>query len=62
MLWLRIAATVFMGISCITCFIKNSNIYTNTEHPNQNASIELAIATVYGWLWRAFVIVAIWKI
>ena len=62
MLWLRIVATVFMGISCMTCLIKNINIYSNTQNPSNNDNIEVAIATIYGWLWRAFVIVAIWKI
>jgi hypothetical protein len=62
MLALRIAATVCMGISCMTCLMKNINIFSDTKHPNGTASIELAIATIYGWLWRAFVIIAIWKI
>ena len=62
MLWLRIVATVFMGISCATCLMKNINIFTDTQHPNGTANKELAIATIYGWLWRAFIIFAIWKI
>ena len=62
MLWLRIVATVFMGISCMTCLVKNIHLYSNTQKPSENDTIEVAISTIYGWLWRAFIIFAIWKI
>ena len=59
MLVFRILATVFVGISCITAFIKNICVYYN-EGKFDDACI---IATsIYGWLWRAFVIVALWLI
>ena len=57
MLVFRILTTIFIGISCITTFIKNINIYADKGRYD-NACI--FATTIYGWLWRAFVIVAIW--
>lgn len=55
MLIFRILGTVFVGFSVITCFLKNCNIFAQSNR-------DVIISTVYGWLWRAFVIVAIWII
>jgi len=52
---LRIIATVIMGLSCFTCFLKNTNIFTKSNKA-------VIISTVYGLLWRAFVITALWII
>ena len=62
MLVWRIIATVIMGISCLTCLIKNINLYADTQHPENSGSIEIAIACIYGWIWRAFIIFVIWKL
>ena len=58
MLVLRIIATIIMGISCLTCAVKNINIFSYGSHPNR----DVIIVTICGWLWRAFIIVAIWLI
>lgn len=58
MLIFRILATIFVGLSCITCFLKNISIFSDWKHPYR----ETILFTNYGWLWRAFVIVAIWII
>ena len=58
MLVLRIIATVIIGISCLTCALKNINIFSYGPHPNR----DVIIVTIWGWLWRAFIIVAIWLI
>lgn len=55
MLALRIIATVFMGLSVISMIMKNFNIWD--KNPEAAAGV-----TVYGTLWRAFVIVALWLI
>ena len=57
MLALRIIATVFVGLSFLTTWVKNSNVWSS-----QNEDGMLWGVTLYGWLWRAFVIVAIWVI
>lgn len=59
MLVFRILATVFMGFSCITTFIKNITVYANKGKYDDACIIATSI---YGWLWRAFVIVALWLI
>ena len=58
MLVFRILATVFVGISCVTTLIKNIAMFAERDNEIRNVSIW----TIYGWLWRAFVIVAIWLI
>ena len=58
MLVFRIIATVLVGISYFTSFVKNTNFFK--EDINQDRKIILW--TLYGWLWRAFVIVALWVI
>lgn len=62
MLALRIIATVIMGISCLSCFVKNVSVYTDTLHPDLKEYVYVGVATAYGWLWRAFIIVALWLI
>lgn len=57
MLALRIIATVFMGLSFLTTWIKNSNVWSRTDENGMCLGV-----TLYGWLWRAFVIVVIWVI
>lgn len=58
MLVFRIIATILMGISCITAACKNISIFGQTPHPTRDVIIAINIS----WLWRAFVIVAIWLI
>lgn len=60
MLAFRIIATVLMGLSCFTALVKNINIYA--KHNTKSEDIAIIISTAYGWLWRAFVIVALWVI
>ena len=57
MLALRIIATVFVGISIFTTWAKNTNIWSSSDDNSMSV-----VATIYGWLWRAFVIVALWVI
>ena len=59
MLVFRILATIFVGLSCITTFIKNVSVY-HGKGKFEDACI--IAATTYGWIWRAFVIVTIWLI
>lgn len=59
MLVFRILATIFMGISCVTALVKNINIYAGR---GEHSDVTVIISTIYGWAWRAFVIVAIWLI
>lgn len=54
MLVLRIVATVFMAIGCMTAITKNSIIWED--------SMEQMMASIYGLAWRGFVIAAIWLI
>ena len=58
MLVFRILATVFLGISCLTSPLKNICIFAGKEHEIK----DVCVWTIYGWLWRAFCIVAIWLI
>ena len=57
MLALRIIATVFVGLSFLTAWIKNSNVWSRADENGMCLGV-----TLYGWLWRAFVIVVIWVI
>ena len=59
MLVFRILGTIFIGISCITTFIKNISVYSGKGKYDDACIIA---TTGYGWLWRAFVIVALWLI
>ncbi|MBO7713392.1 MAG: hypothetical protein J6S85_07450 [Methanobrevibacter sp.] len=59
MLALKIIATVLLGLSCITTFIKNVNIFEDSNEKSFNTKA-IALFTLWGWLWRALVIVALW--
>lgn len=59
MLVFRILSTVFLGLSCITSLMKNINMFGDNTHQGDKEVIGF---TIYGWLWRAFVIVSIWLI
>ena len=61
MLALKIIATVFVGLSCITAFIKNILVLRD-EKTDKFYFKSIIGATLYGWLWRALVIVALWII
>lgn len=54
MLAMQIIATLFVGISIFTCELKNNAIWDEKSH--------VIATTVWGGLWRIFVIVAIWII
>lgn len=56
MLVLKIIATVFLGLSCITSVIKNASIFANVDNEIPN----FCIWSLYSLLWRAFVITALW--
>ena len=58
MLAIRIIATVFLGISCITTCIDS----TEETLKAKLSPIELALALLIHFSWRAFVIVALWVI
>lgn len=58
MLVFRIVATVLVGISCSTCLFKNVNFFKEDIYQDK----KIVLWTLYGWLWRAFVIVALWVI
>ena len=58
MLVFRIVATVIMGFSCSTCLFKNVNFFKEDIYQDK----KIVLWTLYGWLWRAFVIVALWVI
>ena len=60
MIVFRILATIFVAISCITTFIKNVNVFNNAKDNFDFKAI--IVTTIWGWLWRAFVIVALWVI
>ena len=55
MLALRIIATIFVGLSCITTVLKTMAIYE--EEPEK-----IVLFIIYSWLWRALVIVTLWII
>ena len=62
MVW-RILLTVFLGISCLTCLLKNVNIFGRSSKGTDAIDIGFVVATtLYGWLWRATCIVGIWMI
>lgn len=55
MLTLKVFATLFVALSFVTSLFKN--IYILDEEPKPTV-----VVTLYGWLWRAFVLVVIWII
>lgn len=57
MLALRIIATVFVGLSCITTIVKTVESVDVDDHPGA-----ALLFIIYGWLWRVLVIVALWVI
>ncbi len=57
MLALRIIATVLLGISCVTGFCKN--ILSLREGDNYWTKA-IILSSLWGWLWRAFIIVVVW--
>ena len=59
MLALKIISTVFLGISCFTCFIKNAVFFKDDE---KYQLARVSVWTFYGWLWRALVITTLWVI
>ena len=52
MLALKIICTVFLGISVIGSFFKNIVAFEGDR--------EVFGFSIYGWLWRALVIVTLW--
>lgn len=54
----RIIGTILMGLSCFTCFFKNISVFKDYEHVDR----DVILFTLYGLLWRAFVIAALWLI
>ena len=62
MLALRIIGTVLVGISCMSCLIKNINVFSDTKKPDVVDNWFVVISTGIGWAWRAFIIVALWLI
>ena len=59
MLALRIIGTVFVAFSCITTLLKNCAVFKDIS--DDSALVRrVGLWTIYGWLWRAFVIVALW--
>lgn len=62
MLVFRILATVFVALSVITSFLKNVYIFYDEEHHRFYNLGKFIFANLYGVLWRAFVITAIWLI
>lgn len=61
MLVIRIIGTVIVGLSCFTAFIKNCAIFKHCE-TDKEIVLKTYGWTIYGWLWRAFIIVALWII
>lgn len=59
MLALKMIATLFVVISFITCFTKNVNIFEDKNEKGFNTKA-IVVATLYGWVWRTLVIVALW--
>lgn len=61
MIALKIISTIFLGLSCVSTFLKNVLAFhddkTDTFHTKT-----IFIGTFYGWLWRALVIVTIWVV
>lgn len=54
MLVLRVIATIVMSISCFTAAMKNNLAWED--------KMEQLIATMWGLVWRGFIIAAIWMI
>lgn len=57
---LKIIATVFLGLSCITCFFKNLSIFSREGTKKEDLAIILT--TIYGLIWRIFIIIIIWRL
>lgn len=57
MLALRIIATIFVGLSCITTIVKTVEAIDVDDHPGA-----ALLFIIYSWLWRALVIVTLWVI
>ena len=55
MLVLRVVATILVAISFITAYMKNNSLFEGEKKA-------IAATTLWGWLWRAFIIVVIWVI
>ena len=58
MLILAILSTVFLGISCVTCFINNVGLFV--EELEEGKYGLFLILMSYSWLWRALAITTIW--
>ena len=58
MLALAITATVFLGISCVTCFINNVGLFVEELEKGKYGLFLILMA--YSWLWRALAITTIW--
>lgn len=54
MLALKIISTIFVGLSCITTFVKNVSTFRDVKY-NTFQNKPIFMATIYGWLWRALV-------
>lgn len=62
MLVFRIIATCFVGLSVFTSFLKNCTIFKDIVDDDSRLVRRVGGWTLYSWLWRAFVIVALWII
>lgn len=60
MLVFRIIGTCFVGLSVFTAFLKNCVIFKDIV--DERLVRNVGGWTAYSWLWRAFVIVALWII
>ena len=58
MLALAITSTVFLGISCLTSFFKNADLFDRELRCGKLGGFLLVLS--YGWLWRALAITTIW--
>ena len=58
MIALKIISTIFLGLSCVTTFVKN--VATCKVGENTFKTKAIFGFTFYGWLWRALVITTIW--
>lgn len=57
----KIISTVFIAISCLTTLLKNCVMFKDIQD-DRKLTRSVAFWTIYGWLWRAFVIVSLWLI
>ena len=53
----RILGTVFVGLSFVTMFVKNTFVFSDSKNP-----IAYILTMLYSVAWRALVIVALWII